>query len=63
MQLIYFKSQLGGGGVELYSINQTNGANVLLNDSNTDGSVPVYYLAVAVCAKLNIHRERQPGNS
>ena len=33
MQLIYFKAQLGGGGVELYSINETNGEQALLNDS------------------------------
>ncbi|HUA65133.1 MAG TPA: hypothetical protein VME24_04750 [Alphaproteobacteria bacterium] len=56
MQLIYFKAQLGGGGVELYSINQTSGAQALLN---TSGSVPVYYLAVAAAPKLNIS---QSGN-
>jgi hypothetical protein len=44
MQMIYFKSQLGGGGVELYY----NGAsgNVLLNDPNTAGSIKAYYLSV-----------------
>ncbi len=56
MQLIYFKSQLGGGGVELYSISQTSGAQVLLNDPHTAGSVPVYYLAVAAAPKLNISK-------
>jgi hypothetical protein len=41
MQLLYFKSQQGGGGVELYSV--TNGVNILLNDPNNASSVPVYY--------------------
>lgn len=44
MQLIYFKAQEGGGGVELYSVSST-GVNVLLNDPNTAGSVPIYYQA------------------
>lgn len=52
MQLIYFKAQLGGGGVELY-YNGVSG-NVLLNDPNTTGSIKVYYLAVAAAPKLNI---------
>jgi hypothetical protein len=42
MQLIYFKSQQGGGGVELYS---TGGSgNILLNYSGNPNAVPVYYL-------------------
>lgn len=52
MQLIYFKSQLGGGGVELYY----NGAsgNVLLNDPNTPGSIKAYYLnAPSLLLKIN----------
>jgi len=52
MQLIYFKAQLGGGGVELYYYN-TNGASVLVNDPNTPGSIQAYYLPGA--PKLNIH--------
>jgi len=40
MQLIYFKSQLGGGGVELYY--NSDSGNVLLNDPNTPGSIKVY---------------------
>lgn len=51
MQLIYFKAQLGGGGVELYSVSSTGG-NILLN-ANTAGSVPVYYLP-ATAPKLSI---------
>jgi hypothetical protein len=47
MQLIYFKSQEGGGGVELYSINQTNAAGVFLNDPNNASSVKVYYVTSA----------------
>lgn len=43
MQLTYFKAQLGGGGVELYSISQT-GSQALLNDPNAAGALPVYYL-------------------
>jgi hypothetical protein len=43
MQLIYFKAQLGGGGVELYSISQT-GSQALLNDPQAVGALPVYYL-------------------
>jgi hypothetical protein len=54
MQLIYFKAQLGGGGVELYSINSTTGASVLLNDPHTAGSIPVYYSTVVTGPKLNI---------
>jgi hypothetical protein len=54
MQLIYFKAQTGGGGVELYSINQTNGASVLLNDPNNAGAVQVYYQAVASRPVLTI---------
>ncbi len=42
MQLIYFKAQEGGGGVELY-YNGSSG-NVLLNDPNTSGSIKAYYL-------------------
>ena len=54
MQLIYFKAQFNGGGVELYSINETNGAPVLLNDPQTAGAVPVYYSVVPPA--LNISR-------
>ena len=52
MQLIYFKAQLGGGGVELY-YNAANGNNVLLNDPNTVGSIKAYYV-VAGGPRLNI---------
>jgi len=52
MQLIYFKAQLGGGGVELYSV--TNGANILLNDPSKPGAVPVYYQSVAPAPVLSI---------
>ncbi|HSY43449.1 MAG TPA: hypothetical protein VK811_06025, partial [Candidatus Acidoferrum sp.] len=52
MQLIYFKAQEGGGGVELYSVN-SNG-NVLLNDPNTAGSVPIYYQASGTAPTLSI---------
>ena len=54
MQLIYFKAQFNGGGVELYSINETNGANVLLNDPHTAGAVPVYYLSVTPGPTLTV---------
>lgn len=47
MQLVYFKSQQGGGGVELYSISSANNANILLNDPNNVNSVPVYYASSA----------------
>jgi hypothetical protein len=58
MQLIYFKSQLGGGGVELYY----NGAsgNVLLNDPNTAGSIKAYYLGVP---SLVLHISRNGNNA
>ncbi len=52
MKLIYFKAQLGGGGVELYSV--TNGVNVLLNDPSKPGAVPVYYQSVAPAPVLHI---------
>jgi hypothetical protein len=54
MQLIYFKAQLGGGGVELYSINQTTGANILLNDPSNVNAVPVYYLSAGGAPTLSI---------
>ena len=53
MQLIYFKAQFNGGGVELYSINETNGAQVLLNDPQTAGSVPVYYSVAPTTLSIN----------
>lgn len=56
MQLIYFKAQLGGGGVELYSINTASSANVLLNDPTTPGAVQVYYSTVAAAPVLSIAR-------
>jgi hypothetical protein len=56
MQLIYFKAQLGGGGVELYSINATSGANVLLNDNSHPNAVQVYYQTVAAAPVLSIAR-------
>ncbi len=46
MRLLYFKAQLGGGGVELYSVNAA-GANILLNDPSTPGSIKTYYLVGA----------------
>lgn len=52
MQLIYFKSQLGGGGVELYY--NSDGANVLLNDPNTPGSIKVYYQLPSTVSALHI---------
>jgi hypothetical protein len=54
MQLIYFKAQQGGGGVELYSINATNNVGVLLNQSSTPGAVQVYYSTVATAPVLSI---------
>jgi len=42
MRLLYFKSQLGGGGVELYSINRTNGTRILLNDPNNPNSIKAF---------------------
>lgn len=47
MQMIYFKAQTGGGGVELYSINSATGANILLNDPTNPNAVPVYYPSAA----------------
>ncbi len=54
MQLIYFKAQEGGGGVELYSINATNNVGILLNQSATPGAVQVYYSTVAAAPTLSI---------
>ncbi len=48
MQLIYFKAQFNGGGVQLYSINRTTGIRVLLNDPNNTNSVPVYQALTTV---------------
>jgi hypothetical protein len=47
MQLIYFKAQLGGGGVELYSVT-SGGSNILLNYSGDPNAVQVYYQSPAV---------------
>ena len=54
MQLIYFKSQEGGGGVELYSTGSSG--NILLNYSGNPAAVPVYYkfTATAPVPALNI---------
>jgi hypothetical protein len=52
MQLIYFKSQEGGGGVELFYTTNGVDSNVLLNDPNTPGSIKAYYLPGA--PKLSI---------
>lgn len=54
MQLIYFKAQEGGGGVELYSINNT-GVDTLLNAPDNANAVPVYYL-VSGAPTLSISR-------
>ena len=48
MQLVYFKAQLGGGGVQLYSIDRTSGIRTLLNDPNNINSIPVYQATTAV---------------
>jgi hypothetical protein len=56
MQLIYFKAQLGGGGVELYSVSQDGTTDILLNDPNTAGSVPIYYLPGGAIPTLSISR-------
>jgi hypothetical protein len=54
MQLIYFKAQLGGGGVELYSVAQGS-PNILLNYSGNPNAVQVYYSSVVAQAPvLNI---------
>jgi hypothetical protein len=55
MQLIYFKSQQGGGGVELYSASQGN-PNILLNYSGDPNAVKVYYQSsvLAQAPVLNI---------
>jgi hypothetical protein len=53
MRLLYFKAQLGGGGVELYSVNSA-GANVLLNDPNTPGSIKSYYLVSSMAPIITI---------
>ena len=52
MQLIYFKAQEGGGGVELYSVSSTGG-NTLLN-ANAAGAVPVYYVSGGAAPTLSI---------
>jgi len=43
MRLLCFKSQLGGGGVELYSINRTDGTRILLNDPTNPNSIKVFW--------------------
>ena len=43
MRLLHFKAQLGGGGVELYSINPNNGTRILLNDPSNTNAVKVYW--------------------
>jgi hypothetical protein len=48
MQLIYFKAQFNGGGVQLYSINRTTGIRVLLNDPSNPNSIPVYQALASV---------------
>ena len=58
MQLIYFKAQFSEGGVELYSINATNGTSELLN-ADTATAIQVYYSSVAAAPTLSIS---QSGN-
>ncbi|HEY3762887.1 MAG TPA: hypothetical protein VGN23_14170 [Verrucomicrobiae bacterium] len=48
MQLIFFKSQFTGGGVQLYSIDRTSGIRILLNDTNNVNSIPVYQALTTV---------------
>ena len=43
MRLLCFKSQLGAGGVELYSINRTDGTRILLNDPTNPSSIKVFW--------------------
>jgi hypothetical protein len=43
MRLLHFKAQLGGGGVELYSVNPNNGTRILLNDPSNTNAVKVYW--------------------
>jgi hypothetical protein len=52
MKLIYFKSQQGGGGVELYSTGSSG--NILLNYSGNANAVPVYYSLVSAAPLLSI---------
>ncbi|HEY1788386.1 MAG TPA: hypothetical protein VGJ73_09540 [Verrucomicrobiae bacterium] len=52
MQLIYFKAQLGGGGVELYSVS-SSGGNILLNSTNA-AAVPVYYVSSVAAPTVSI---------
>jgi hypothetical protein len=46
-RLLYFEAQ-GGASLEFYSINRTNGARTLINDSLTAGYVPAYRSRVGV---------------
>jgi hypothetical protein len=52
MQLIYFKSQQGGGGVELYSTGSSG--NILLNYSGSPSALPVYYQPTVAAPVLSI---------
>ena len=42
MRLLYFKAQLGGGGVQLYSINRTSGMRSLLNNASDPNSFAAF---------------------
>ena len=42
MRLLYFKAQLGGGGVQLYSINRTSGIRSLLNNASDPNSFAAF---------------------
>ena len=59
MRLLFFKAQLGGGGVQLYTIDRNTGIRRLLNDSSDTNSLAVYQ-ASSVLPTLAIH---QSGNN
>lgn len=46
MRLLYFKSKLGGNDLELYSINRTNGARILINDPSNANSLKAYQATI-----------------
>jgi hypothetical protein len=56
MRLLYFKSQLGGGGVELYSINRSSGVRTLLNDQSNPNSIKTFWGDVLAVQRI-------PGNA
>jgi hypothetical protein len=53
MRLLYFHS-IGGGDVELYTVNRTNGTRILINDHTNPNALTAYQASVSAPGAISI---------